>query len=423
MKNLVKCVVGILAIFFAKSQMLKWTRCANQGGGAIWSGKLRTDSGKWSIFQRFFKKFSTLSRSLRFGFTLVELLVVIAIIGVLIALLLPAVQAAREAARRAQCVNHLKQMVIAMHNFHDTMNGLPPAAIAYGPNWQPILYPFIEQQALWDSMANVSSTNLASPSTARRGFDVFRGTHNDSQSEGTNWWNNILQNDEERKAFGSVPIVKCPTRRSGTQITKSDGMKPGPVGDYAIPIVRTADTDAGTTFGFDSYRSLGVGDKTHIFVGPLRVCILSDTNNYMTWSPRDTMAYWTDGTSNQIVIGEKHIPQNNLGNCTNLSMSTSGSQYKMIDCSYLDTSSWHREKVAVKNIEFWNQAHQRHEIVKNLNFGETTSIADYGFGSYHPGVCLFAFGDGSIAPGIVTTATSIICQLCHTSDGSTAKLP
>lgn len=65
----------------------------------------------------------------RRGFTLIELLVVIAIIAILIALLLPAVQQAREAARRTQCKNHLKQLGIAIHNYHDTHNVFPPGSV------------------------------------------------------------------------------------------------------------------------------------------------------------------------------------------------------------------------------------------------------------------------------------------------------
>ena len=126
-------------------------------------------------------------RKVERGFTLVELLVVIAIIGILIALLLPAVQAAREAARRSQCSNNLKQIGLAMHNYHDTHRTFPLGSFnlrevwpSSGTNWRALILPYIEQSTVHDQLSFSSDPAVhfmaggAAGANALNGNDVLK---------------------------------------------------------------------------------------------------------------------------------------------------------------------------------------------------------------------------------------------------------
>lgn len=127
-------------------------------------------------------------RARRPGFTLIELLVVIAIIAILIALLLPAVQQAREAARRSQCKNNLKQLGLAIHNYHDTFGTIPPGYISRninmndpsgmetGPNyaWGVMLLPSLDQSPLYQQLnLNLNATDPVNVPFGEQFLTVF----------------------------------------------------------------------------------------------------------------------------------------------------------------------------------------------------------------------------------------------------------
>ncbi|MDR1270132.1 MAG: DUF1559 domain-containing protein [Planctomycetaceae bacterium] len=415
-----------------KSQMLKWAR---QGGGAVYERELRTDSEKCCLSQYFSAKFLQLIRSSPFGFTLVELLVVIAIIGVLIALLLPAIQAAREAARRTQCANHLKQIGIGVHNFHDNKNGLPPCGVEmdYAGFWL-LIYPYIEQQSLYDIVYD-------------RGFD---------NRFDTGWWghsgnlNGALgtNSDQVRQAFGSVPIYRCPTRRgsSGALYVKAEnyfsggaGIIPGPRGDYAIVHMYDRNLVGGPNHASTSdnvwhmHWVNTIPNHYQPFRSPFRIAASAvygtDAERRRTWIPRDTMAWLQDGTSNQILIGEKHIPADRLNRCNDEGVQD-GSTFS--DCGYQSVAQNRGTPAGRSFCSYFNSTESSisspYPLARSQDFinGADTirPHSVYGFGSWHPGMCLFVLGDGSVrAISVTTPVNPILFRLAVVNDGQTVEIP
>jgi len=278
------------------------------------------------------------THSSRKGFTLVELLVVIAIIGVLVALLLPAIQAAREAARRSKCTNNLKQIAVAIQNYHDTFTSFPSGGmhfVASGDRqewgWPALILPFMEQTALHEQLGV----------TERHLWDVL--------------------NNEPALVQTVIKSYRCPTDTTKDLVDKTPQARD--FNGYA-PV--------GTNFFGATSNYMGVVGIWDIDVpingGP-------DNNGTLYINSEVATQDILDGTSNTFLVGERNFACSAgtwAGGRNSDGAGPRGPDY-MLGRVSLKPNGW------------------------NIHGQTGNDSCTEAFSSYHPGGLLFAYCDGTVS--------------------------
>ena len=286
------------------------------------------------------------------AFTLVELLVVIAIIGILIALLLPAVQAARESARRTQCNSQLKQLGLAIQNYHDTAGQFPQgrnSTSELGVSWAFQILPQLEEQVIYDA------------------FDPTQPVHADANA-----------------AAMRTPIATyvCPSRRSPAADRNFDNNDQGAgangeplgvavAGDYAANAGLEEDTGMEDSDYLEGEVDFRDGHIDWSLSGPIFSNSRIRTRNV------------TDGLSKTLAVGEKHLPPL-LGDWDpNLAQSGQG-----------DTCFLAADKIETifRGTEDGLASGPNDQGIRQDSRRRGSQI----FGSDHPGICQFVFLDGHV---------------------------
>ena len=317
--------------------------------------------------------------SRRFGFTLIELLVVIAIIAVLIGLLLPAVQKVREAAKRMECANTLKQIGLALHNYHDIYKYLPPSRLdrAGGVGWTVLILPFLEQDNFY------------------KRWDPRRWYYDQGAT--------VAEGDQTR----AIPVKTyyCPSRRTPSMEPRLSitGDRPdipfsgsrqhyaGALGDYACAV----GSDMGAEFNANGPGGNGaivLARQPHLY---------EDNRAPKKLAPWQSVVRFqdiTDGLTNTLLAGEKHLIPGTFGQNTPNNITASFGDGSI----YNGDHPWVLARVAGNGFPIANHRYERFNSQ---------------FGSWHPGVCQFAFGDGSTRALSVSISPRILGLLSRRADG------
>jgi prepilin-type N-terminal cleavage/methylation domain-containing protein len=281
------------------------------------------------------------------GFTLVELLVVIAIIGVLIALLLPAVQAAREAARRTQCRNKVKQLGLALHNFHNGRRRFPAGHV--------------------HPRKIIDSSCASSPSSA-------------SSNGGAPWTVSVLPYIEQAALYDRFDLTKTFT----SSFTSQEGDEPNKSlfhevnHDYQCP---SDPNSTGSTNNSNYFGVQGGGDLSLALCSTPNGRVFYD-NGVLYHNSQTRMRDITDGASKTFLIGETKYQLTSTGRPDNVHLGWASTGYT--------TGSNGRPGVLAAAVNPINSIEGDGGKTDTLNFFNRL------FGGFHPGGCHFALCDGSV---------------------------